>query len=206
MTLPLVVLAVGSVVAGWIGAPAVFAGIFGPNLFAAWLEPVVGGHHEAHGSATLEEILMVLSVSVAAVGVYLAYRMYFRHSLSPERFSSLAEGRPYRLFFNKYYVDEFYQFVFVEGALKLARIGAWIDEHVIDFLVDGSAKTTAFVSWLNGLFDNIVIDGLVNAVADGTFWAGGKFRKVQTGNINSYLYVILGAVIVAILVKLRYGS
>ena len=206
MTLPLVVLAVGSIVAGWIGAPAAFAPMFGPNLFAAWLEPVVGGRHEAQGSATLEEILMVLSVSVAAAGVYLAYRMYFKRSLSPERFSSLANGRPYRLFFNKYYVDEFYQSVFVDGALKLARVGAWIDEHIIDFIGDGSAKTTAFVSWLNGLFDNYVIDGLVNAVADGTFWAGGKFRKVQTGNINSYLYVILGAVIVVIIVKLRYGS
>ena len=61
------------------------------------------------------------------------------------------------------------------------------------------------VSWLNGMFDNHVIDGLVNAVADITYWAGGKFRKVQTGNINSYLYVILGAVIVVIFVK-RYWS
>ena len=72
--------------------------------------------------------------------------------------------------------------------------------------MDGSATLTKFVSWLNGLFDNYVIDGMVNAVANVTFWAGSKFRRVQTGNINSYLYVILIAVVLAILARLRYAS
>jgi len=65
---------------------------------------------------------------------------------------------------------------------------------------------TVFVSWLNGLFDNYVVDWLVNFVANFTFWAGNKFRRIQTGNINSYLYVILGAVVIAIIVKSRYWS
>jgi NADH-quinone oxidoreductase subunit L len=103
-------------------------------------------------------------------------------------------------------VDEIYQAVFVRGALLLARLGAWIDQHIIDFIVDGSAKTTTFISWFNGLFDNYVVDGIVNAIADITFWAGVKFKRVQTGNINSYLYVILGAVVLAIIVRLRYSS
>jgi NADH-quinone oxidoreductase subunit L len=202
MTVPLVVLAIGSIVAGWIGLPV----LFGPNLFAAWLEPVFGAHHEAHGSAGLEGTLMAVSVGVAALGFYLAYLIYYRRALAAERFSSLAGGLLYRWFYNKYYVDELYQLVFVRGALLLARLGAWIDQHIIDLFVDGSAKTTALISWLNGLFDNYVIDGIVNQVADSTFAAGDKFRKVQTGNINSYLYVILGAVIIAIIVKLRYWS
>ena len=202
MTYPLVVLAIGSIAAGWIGLPAILGG----SRFAEWLEPVFGRHHEVHASATLEEILMVVSVGVAVLGVYLAYLMYYRQRLAPERFSSLAGGVFYRLSYNKYYVDEFYQFVFVGGTLLLSRIGAWIDHYIIDFIVDGSAKTTAFISWFNGLFDNYVIDGIVNAVANVTFWAGDKFRRVQTGNINSYLYVVLGAVVVAMIVKLRYWS
>jgi len=197
MTLPLVLLAIGSIVAGWIGLPA----IFGKNRFAGWLEPVFGGHHEAHASLTLEGGLMVFSVAIATLGFYLAYLLYYRRSLAPERFSSLVGGLPYRLFHNKYYVDEIYQFVFVRGTLLFARIGAWIDQYIIDFIVDGSAKTTTFVSWINGLFDNYVIDGIVNKIADSTFGAGDKFRKVQTGNINSYLYVILGAVVIAIIIK-----
>ena len=77
---------------------------------------------------------------------------------------------------------------------------------VIDGIVDGSALLTRFVSWFNGLFDNYVIDGIVNAIANITFWAGNKFRRVQTGNINGYLYGILIAVVLVIIVKLRYWS
>ncbi|MBI2992317.1 MAG: hypothetical protein HYY47_09335, partial [Deltaproteobacteria bacterium] len=58
----------------------------------------------------------------------------------------------------------------------------------------------------NGLFDNHVVDWLVNKIADTTFEAGDRFRKVQTGNINGYLYVILGAVLLAMIIKLRYWS
>ena len=149
---------------------------------------------------------MAVSVAVAAMGFYLAYLMYYKGALAPERFSSLAGGFFYRLFHNKYYVDEIYQFLFVGGTLLLARSGAWIDRYIIDFIVDGSAKTTAFISWVNGLFDNYVVDWIVNKLADTTFAAGDKFRRVQTGNINSYLYVILGAVLLAIIIKTRYGS
>lgn len=202
MTLPLVLLAIGSIAAGWIGLPEIFGG----SRFAEWLEPVFGAHHEVHASGSSEEILMALSVAVAAAGFYLAYLIYYQGRLAPERFSSLAGGLFYRLSYNKYYIDEIYQFFFVNGTLLLARIGAWIDQYIIDFIVDGSAKTTAFISWIHGLFDNHVVDWLVNKIADSTFDAGDKFRKVQTGNINSYLYVILGAVVLAIIVKLRYWS
>src|SRR5713226_3112132 len=202
MTMPLVILAIGAIAAGWIGLPEAFGG----SRFAEWLEPVFGKPHEMAASESSEVLLMICSVAVAALGFFIAYLMYYRDALSPERFSSLAGGSLYRLFYNKYYVDEIYQAIFIRGTLLLARVGAWFDQHVIDFIVDGSAKTTAFVSWFNGLFDNYVIDGIVNAVANITFWAGGKFRKVQTGNINSYLYVILGAVVLAIIVRLRYSS
>ena len=202
MTLPLVLLAVGSIAAGWIGLPEILGG----SHFAEWLEPVFGAPHEVHASASSEETLMILSVTVAALGFYLAYLIYYKGRLAPERFSSLAGGLPYRLFYNKYYIDEIYQFLFVGGTLLLARIGTWIDQYIIDFIVDGSAKTTAFISWFNGLFDNHVVDWAVNKIADATFDAGDKFRKVQTGNINSYLYVILGAVLLAMIIKLRYWS
>jgi NADH-quinone oxidoreductase subunit L len=90
--------------------------------------------------------------------------------------------------------------------LLLARIGALFDQYIIDGIVDGSAALTRFLSWLNGLFDNYVIDGIVNAVANITFWIGNKFRRVQTGNINSYLYGILIALVAAVIVKIRYWS
>jgi len=202
MTWPLIILAIGSIVAGYIGLP----GVFGPNLFAGWMEPVIAEVHEAEHSAAAEYGLMALSVGVAATGFFIAYLMYYRRTLSPGRFASLAGGLFYRLSYNKYYVDEFYQKLFVEGTLKLAAVGVWIDRYIIDGIVDGSARLTVFISWLEGLFDNYVIDGMVNAVADIIFWSGAKFKKVQTGSINGYLYVVLGAVVLAIIIKLRYAG
>jgi NADH-quinone oxidoreductase subunit L len=202
MTLPLVVLAIGALFAGWIGLPAVFGG----SQFAHWLEPVVGAHAEEHASHALELGLMAVSISVAALGFFLAYLMYYRGALSAALFANLAGGFFYRLFERKYYFDEIYQAIFVNGALLLARIGSLFDQYIIDSIVDGSASLTRLVSWINGLFDNYIIDGLVNAIANFTFWTGNTMRRIQTGNINSYLYGILIAVVVAIIVKLRYWS
>jgi NADH-quinone oxidoreductase subunit L len=103
-------------------------------------------------------------------------------------------------------VDEIYQAIFVNGTLLLARLGSFFDQYIIDGIVNGLASLTRFVSWLNGLFDQYIIDGLVNLIADLTFAIGNKFRRVQTGNINSYLYGILIAVVLLIIAKLRYAS
>jgi NADH-quinone oxidoreductase subunit L len=203
MTLPLVVLAVGSLLVGWLGLPAIFGG----SQFEHWLGPVLGGHGAEHpGSAAQEWALMIFSVAVAGAGFFLAYLLYYTKVLSPDRFSNIAGGLPHRILYNKYYVDEFYNFFFVKGTLLFARIGAWIDRYIIDFIVDGSAKTIIFVAWIEGLFDNYVVDWTVNKVADTTFFLGDKLRKVQTGNINAYLYVVLSAVVLAIIIKLRYWS
>jgi NADH-quinone oxidoreductase subunit L len=201
MTLPLVVLAVGALLVGWIGLPAVFGG----SLFAHWLEPVIA-HGEHHGSHALELALMGVSIAVAATGAFVAYLLYYRGAVSPDRFANFAGGSFYRLFHNKWYLDEIYQAVFVNGTLLLARGFSLFDKYVVDGIVNGSASLTRFVSWFNGLFDRYVVDALVNAIANFTFWAGNKFRRVQTGNINSYLYGILIAVVLAIIVKLRYWS
>ena len=201
MTMPLVILAVGALLAGWIGLPAVFGG----SLFAHWLEPVIV-HGEHHGSHALELGLMAVSVSVAAAGAFLAYLMYYRGALLPDRFANLAGGFFYRVFHNKWYLDEIYQAVFVNGTLLLARFWSAFDHYIVDGIVNGAASLTRVVSWFNGLFDHYIVDGLVNAVANITFWAGNKFRRVQTGNINSYLYGILIAVVLAIIIKLRYWT
>jgi len=202
MTLPLVVLAIGAVFAGFIGLP----GVLGGSQFAQWLEPVIHAHEEAHASHALEWGLMAVSVSVASFGAFIAYLMYRREALSPEIFANLAGGFLYRLFDHKWYFDEIYQVIFVNGTLLLARLGSLFDQYIIDGIVDGSAALVRFAAWLNGLFDQYIIDGMVNAVANITFGIGNKFRRVQTGNINSYLYGILIAVVLLIIAKLRYAS
>ena len=202
MTLPLVILAIGAVFAGFVGLP----GVLGGSQFAHWLEPVIHAHEEAHASGALEWGLMAVSVSVASLGVFLAYLMYRRESLSPAIFADLAGGLFYRLFDRKWYFDEIYQVVFVNGTLLIARLGSLFDQYIIDGIVNGAAALTRFVSWLNGLFDQYIIDGMVNLIANVTFGIGNKLRRVQTGNINSYIYGILIAVLLLIIAKLRYAS
>ena len=200
MTYPLWILAAGSVVVGYLGLPAFLGG----SELDHWLDPVIHGHHEHH--PVVEELLVMgASIAAAAVGAVLAWRLYYVRAPARERLEAPG-GFAYRLLDNKYYVDEVYQFVFVGGTLLLARVGAAFDRYVIDTIVDGSAKLTTVVSWFNGLFDKYVIDMLVNAVANVTFAIGNNFRRVQTGNINSYLYVVVGAVVAVLIIKLRYWS
>ena len=163
-------------------------------------------HAEGHASHALEWGLMAVSVSVASFGVFIAFLMYRRESLSPDTFVNLAGGLPYRLFDRKWYVDEIYQAIFVNGTLMLARFWSAFDAYIVDGIVNGVAAVTRFISWLNGLFDAYIIDGLVNALANVTYWAGNRFRRLQTGNINGYLYGIIIAMAVAVYVKIRYWT
>lgn len=203
MTTPLWILAVGSVLAGYIGLPE-FAG---GSLLDHWLEPVIHGHGggNGHHSLGLELGLMGTSILFAGVGLLIAAALYFYRTPRPERMGDSADFFS-RILYNKYYVDEVYQFVFVGGLMLLSRIGAAFDRYVIDTIVDGTAKITVLISSFNGLFDRYIVDMLVNAVANITFAIGNNFRRLQTGNINTYLYVVIGAVVLGLLFKLSYWS
>jgi NADH-quinone oxidoreductase subunit L len=196
ITVPLMILAGLALTAGVLGWPPA---LFGSNPFEQWLEPVIGGGHGGHGAAhhveLIEYLLMGLSVLVAAGGILVARAMYKTKTLSPEIVSGIAGGALHRVVYNKYYVDEVYEAVFVNGLLLVTRISALFDQVVIDGIVNLSARVTTFVSWLHGLFDNYVVDGAVNGVATVTSFLGGRARRLQTGGINAYLYVIVLAVV-----------
>ncbi len=198
MTVPLWILAIGSIAAGYLGVPHVLSAPARiPHYWNEWLAPVFGGHGpiEEHlpagGDAALELLLMAISVGVAFAGAGLAYLMYYRGSIRPALFSEAAGGAPYRLVLNKYYVDELYDLIFVRGALLLSRAAAWFDLHVIDGIVNLAAVVVREVARLGGFLDNLVVDGAVNAVAEATWVVGGRIRRIQTGAISAYLYVVV---------------
>jgi len=192
MTLPLVLLALGALTVGWLGIPSALGG---SNLFSEWLSPIfapAGEHHGAeHEGLELEYGLMVVSVLVALCGITLAYLIYLRKSLSADTFSRVARGVPYRLSFNKYYVDEFYYGTVLAGGLALSRALGWFDKVIIDGVVNGAAGSVRAVAFLSGGIDKVVVDGLVNFTARAFDGVGGALRLVQTGNINAYVYVLL---------------
>jgi NADH-quinone oxidoreductase subunit L len=192
MTWPLRILAVGSVAAGLLWIPHVY------TPFEHWLEPVMG-HPAAHGEVATELSLMVLSVAVAVAGIGLAWMMYAGRVVRPEVFSEALGGAPYRAVYNKYYVDELYQLVFVRGVLALCRAAAWFDAWIIDGLVNLSAAIVRVTASLTGTIDNWIVDGAVNGVADVTQRVGRRVRNLQTGAISAYLYFIVFGVLGGVL-------
>jgi NADH-quinone oxidoreductase subunit L len=216
MTMPLVVLAALAAVAGLLNWPVALKL---PGLpvaaFETWLHPVVGKDiavihgavpHEGHHLDPIEYVTMAISLAIAVSGIALAWAMYYRKRISPDRVAELGGGALYRTVLNKYYVDEFYQTVFVGGLLALSRAASWFDQNVIDFIVNGTAKVTTWVSWLDGLFDSYVVDGAVNGIASVSAFFGGRVRSLQTGSINGYLYVIVIAVVGVMVAQLWWGA
>ena len=168
MTIPLVILAFFSVVAGYIGLPVVL----GKNLnwFGRFLEPVIRVSHEAHLEIGTEWLLILISVAVALVGIYIAYVFYIRNPRIPH---ALVARFPfiYKLLYNKYYVDEIYNAAFVNSTVKGSEI---IYDH----------------------FDLKVIDGAVNGAGSATNFSGKILSYLQTGLLKDYALVfLLGAIL-----------
>jgi len=190
MTIPLMILAVLAVVAGWVGIP--------------WLKHGYSSfvyHHQPH-HAEPSFVLMIVSTLVALTGIYLAYAMYYKKSISPEklkaRFSFI-----YKVLYNKYYFDELYHAVIVNPLLKLCDfLFARVDVGVVDRLVNGMGHLTTFLSDVQEWFDSHIVDGAVNGTAYVTRGIGSGLRKVQTGQLQNYAFVIFFGLVLIIIFKL----
>jgi NADH-quinone oxidoreductase subunit L len=89
----------------------------------------------------------------------------------------------------------------VQPYLLACRALAWFDSNIIDGVVNLSARITVVVSMISGLIDTYIVDGLVNFASNFTLDVGGRLRRLQTGSINGYLYGILAAVMLILLVR-----
>jgi len=180
MTVPLVLLAIGAALAGYIGLPRL-------SLIEGWLEPVFATHGAegvaaeagataaateagaVAGHGSIEWVLLALSALVALGGLYLAYRVFVVDTDIPKRVRA-ALGWVAKLVENKYYVDEAYNLIFVQTTRDLA-------------------------GWFADAFDKRGIDGAVNGIAAVTGWVGAQARRLQTGLVGLYaLSILFGAV------------
>ncbi len=193
MTWVLVVLAALAVGGGWIGLPILW-GL--PNWFEQWLEPVfVNSHHlvqSAHRGHGAEWGLMALSVVIAFAG-FAAGRWLYRDDKNPIPRRLLANPDPtlrgiHRTVFNKYYVDEFYNAVFVQGARRLSELLSRVDRNVVDGIVNFWGTAGRAVSNVQGVIDARVVDGAVNGVGALAVRGGRSLRRLQTGRIQSYVF------------------
>jgi len=199
MTVPLSVLAVGSILAGWIGTPKLWglSGWF--HGFEQWLEPafasaaVEAAHEGAHDAST-EWILMAVSVAFAIIGISIARYFYHRRPEIPGKVE--ATFRPlHGVLLNKWYVDELYDFLFVNGFAKGGGtvLGAF-DRNVIDGGVNGAGWLTRFSSSFSIWWDTWIVDGAVRLTSLLVKLASYPVRVVQTGRVQAYaLFVVVGA-------------
>jgi NADH-quinone oxidoreductase subunit L len=192
---PLVVLAGLSIVGGWIGWPT---SLGGGDWFGKFLEPVFENHlasQAAEASSTPEYLLMVLSIAIAAVGIYVAYLMYQKRPELSDR-AAAAAGPLHQILLNKYYVDELYDALFVNRTKNLGNGLAAFDMAIVDGGVNGVGWLTRMTATLSRLWDTWVIDGLVNVAAFTVKLVSYPVRMVQTGLVQSYaLLIVLGVLI-----------
>jgi len=173
MTVPLLILAVLSVLGGFIGFPVIAGG----NRFAEFLAPVFAlpagfpkAAAAAHHAVSFEVAMMIVSLVIAGLGILLAYRMYIKNPALPDRLAERFKV-PYRALVNKYWVDEIYHFFLVRFSLRVS-----------------------FFFWR--FVDDLIVDGIVNGVA--ALFRGGSegLKRVQTGNVQNYaLSILIGIVL-----------
>ncbi len=198
----LIALGLLSVVGGFVLLPK-FVAEFNP--FNQFLAPVFSFPQsqalaiESHEN--YEGLFALISLVVVITGWFLADSMYRAKRFNPETAAAFAGGVFYRFSLNKYYIDEAYNFTAVQPYILATRALAWFDLHIIDAVVNFAAFLTVIGAWLSGLFDNYIVDGLINLTADATLAAGARLRRLQTGSINGYLYGILAAVMLILLVR-----
>jgi NADH-quinone oxidoreductase subunit L len=198
MTIPLIVLATLSVAGGYVGFELVEWG----NHIKPFLSPIVlplAAHaEEGHHVLAQELLLMAASVGAAGLGIFLALTWYAKgDGRVPERFAQRFPG-VYKTLSSKYYVDEFYEAVFVEGLAKEGGRFLWeVDATVVDLIPNGAAALTRGASWISAAFDQYVVDGLVNGVANTLQATFRLFRRAETGRVQNYA-LFMGAGLFAI--------
>jgi len=175
MLVPLAILALLSIVGGWLAAPAFWGK---SDYFAKFLEPVFAapngseaGTAEAVAHA-LETPLAIVAVITALAGLFAAYWLYVKQPSKPDQLAKSFAGA-YRTLLHKYYVDEFYNAAIVRPLL-------WLSTNVFWKTVDVS-----------------IIDGAVNGIAEGITVVGDGTRRTQSGNTRSYaVWVVVGAIVI----------
>jgi NADH-quinone oxidoreductase subunit L len=169
ITIPLLILAIGAIGAGFLNLPAVFGG----NHFVdTWLEQLHS--KDIHMSHLTEYVLMVLSVVVAAAGIVVAHKKYAKFDVTkPEDETGLIG--------NKFYIDEIYNVLFVQSSKKLSTfIDKVLDEKVIDAFVMNSSIGFVNIGKRVAMIQN----------ANVRFYAA--FMLIGMTSIFIYLYITLG--------------
>jgi len=184
MIVPLIIFAVMSIIGGNIG-------------IEKFLEEFFGGHFHH------DEKAMIISVLSGLLGIGVATYLYIINPSAPQKISQKLKAL-YTLLYNKYYVDEIYDAIFVRGTLLIKDMCRWFDIKVIDRLVDLTGEAGILTADTSGLVDHAGVDGAVNLTATGTLKVGDILRRLQTGILPGYL-LFAGSVLLIFLLFVLFG-
>jgi NADH-quinone oxidoreductase subunit L len=147
---------------------------------------------------------MYLSIIIAGLGILISTAFYYWKKFSAdavaERFKPI-----YSFLQNKWYFDDLYMKTIIAGAHLFSRAFGWFDLKVVDGLVNAAAKVTVLGSVISGWHDNKIVDGLVNLTANVVGWFGATLREVQTGRVQNYILMALGAVVLLYVLQLAFA-
>ncbi|MEK6646852.1 MAG: NADH-quinone oxidoreductase subunit L [Candidatus Firestonebacteria bacterium] len=192
MTIPLIVLAILSVVTGKL--------LVSGNTIEHLIHFGEVGHPELV-SGSHASFVPAVSLVVAILGIVLAWLMYYKKVIDPEKIAE--KFKPiYTLLLNKYYFDEIYDKFLIQPVIKLTKVLFKFDFTVIDGAVNGSAWITVFISKAKNLFDIHIVDGAVNAIAWLTQKFGNILRHIQTGLVQNYMLIIIIGLSILVVLKL----
>jgi len=219
MTLPLIVLAFFSLFAGYLGLPH---SLGGSDRFADFLKPVfapeaktlkaegeagqvAAGLAETEHTSGAEYVLMFLSIAVAFGGWGLAWKAYNNADRGYREPIAAAAPPLYTLLYNKYYVDEAYDYIFTGrrklgpvrlGVMGLGEASSAFDANVIDGAVNGAGWSTRAIATLSRLWDTYIIDGVfVNGPAFLSRALSYPARLVQWGLVQWYALVMVAGLL-----------
>ena len=196
MTLPLVVLSVFAIGAGWVGIPENFPGLGG--LIPNWFHGFVGGTLLEEPAVVDAGIVPLLtSLVVALGGLALGWWMY--RGMREGQLDPLVSllGPVHTVLRRKYYFDELYNFLFVRPAQWLSETFTYLflDRSVIDGILHGVAFAASLVGGvLRNYIDRPLVNGFGDFVGESVKRIGQLFRPVQTGRVQQYMILALVSV------------
>ncbi len=185
MTVPLILLAIPSMLLGLVLGGALFLGQ--ESTIVGWLEPVfheaeeyLHGTPEAFALMGIDGVLVLISVAAAALGISVGIYLFgiFKRPVKQAKVDAIVARNSgtrflYRASLNKWWFDELNDLLFI-------RIGG---------------RVAAFLWW----FDRAIVDGTVNGVGSVTRDAGGGLRRIQTGRVQNYaLGIAVGLIVMAV--------
>jgi NADH-quinone oxidoreductase subunit L len=185
-----------------LGIPAAWTGH--APILEHWLLPAITATEQvpfADKPHSWEYLFQAIGVGAGAFGWFFA-RMLYKDAKStfPATLKARLEGA-WTVVYNKYYVDELYDFIVVQPSLAWSRFLSFLDGQLIDWVVNAVGTVTKAFAAVDGAIDTYVVDGAVNAVANATIEGGRSLRRLQTGRIQTYLYGALAGGLAVILLN-----